>query len=182
MKRIIGVLTMLCLLWTLAACGAEKSDPNVYDVDYAGKTYTVNQNEYTISVDGYTCQFEVTGGASSTQVKFLYPDGSFWWQAWSGSSGYGGMSEDYDESRYISGYTLWNVLEQGVPQTRGSAHGGLGILLVLFGVLEAVFPQVSWYLGHGWRYKNAEPSELAIGLGRFAGAAMIVIGVICFFV
>lgn len=30
--------------------------------------------------------------------------------------------------------------------------------------------------------KNAEPSELALGLGRAAGILMIVIGIICFFI
>lgn len=181
MKRIAGVLAALCLLF-LSGCG-NTGDPNVYDVEYGGKTYTVDQNEQTIAVDGYACQFEVTGGGNSTKVTITYPDGSSWWHNWSGNSGYGGMSMDYDESRYESGYTLWNVLEQDRPGTRSdSTHAGLGILLLIFGILEAACPKVSWYLGHGWRYKNAEPSDLALGLGRAVGVLMVVTGVICFFV
>lgn len=182
MKRSIWLLAALCLL-LLAGCGKSAGAPNVYDVEYSGKTYTVDQTEKTITVDGYTCQFEITGGGSSTNVTFTYPDGSSWWQHWSGNSGHGGMSADYDENRYVSGYTLWNVLEKGAPRSqRSSEHAGLGLLLVLFGILEAVFPKVSWYLGHGWRYKDAEPSDLAIGLGRTVGILMIVIGILLCFV
>lgn len=182
MKRILWLLAVLCLL-LLAGCGKSAGDPNVYEVGYAGKTYTVDQTEKTITVDGYTCQFEITDSGSSTKVTFTYPNGSSWWMNWSNGSGAGGMSADYDEIRYVSGYTLWNVLEQGAPRSqRSSEHAGLGILLVLFGILETAFPKASWYLGHGWRYKNAEPSDLAIGLGRAVGILMIVIGIICFFV
>lgn len=181
-RRILTLCAALCLL-LLTGCGKNAGDPNVYNVEYGGKTYTVDQNEQTISVDGYTCRFEITGSGSATDVTITYPDGSSWWHHWSGNSGHGGMSADYDESRYISGYTLWNVLEQGAPRTqRGSTHAVLGFLLILFGVFEAGWPKVSWYLSHGWRYKNAEPSELALGLGRAAGILMIVIGIICFFV
>lgn len=181
MKRTLTLCAALCLL-LLTGCGSSADDPNVYNVEYDGKTYTVDQTERTISVDGYTCQFEVTGGGSAIDVTFTYPDGSSWWHHWAGNSGHGGMSDDYDENRYVSGYTLWSVLEQGHPGVkRGSTHAGLGFLLILFGAFEAGWPRASWYLGHGWRYKNAEPSALALGLGRAVGVLMIVIGIICFF-
>lgn len=182
MKQRLVLLIAVCLL-LLPACGKSTGDSNVYNVEYGGKTYTVNQNEQTISVDGYICEFDVSSRGNTTDVTITYPDGSSWWQSWSNGSGHGGFSNDYDDSRYVSGYTLWNVLERGNPGSgNGSAHAGLGILLVLFGVVEAVFPKGSWWLSHGWRYKNAEPSDLALGLGRAVGVGMILVGVICFFV
>lgn len=178
MKRILCLFAVLCLL-LLSACTADKGDPNVYDVEYGGKIYSVDQINRTITVDGYTCEFSVTHGG---RFVVTYPDGS----TYSADSdiGWGGShSESFDPEQYVSGETLWDVLEQGRPGTKqNSTHGGLGILLVIFGVLEAVFPQASWWLSHGWRYKNAEPSDLTLGLGRVVGVVMIVIGVICFFV
>lgn len=178
MKRFLMLFTVLCLL-LLAACGADTGDPNVYDVEYGGKTYTVDLINQTISVDGYTCSFHVTGNEYDRRFTVTYPNGA----TYSGAGWAGSHSDDFDPEQYVSGDTLWNVLEQDRPGTRqNSNHAGLGILLLIFGVIEAVFPQGSWWLSHGWRYKNAEPSDLALGLGRAAGILMIVIGVICFFV
>lgn len=178
MKRFLALCAALCFL-LLAACGADKGDPNVYDVEYNGKIYSVNQTESTISVDGYTCEFNVTGSQHDQRFTVTYPDGS----TYSGSGWAGSHSEGFDPEQYVSGDILWEVLEQDRPGTRqNNTHGGLGILLLIFGVLEAAFPQVSWWLSHGWRYKNAEPSDLALGLGRTAGIIMILAGIICFFV
>lgn len=181
-KRFFVFCLTLCLL-LLTACGQEKSDPNVYDVEYGGKTYTVDQINRTITVDGYTCRFQVTGSGNSTKFEVTYPDGSTYFMHWSGYSGSGGGSDDYDPERYVSGDTLWEVLEQDRPGTRSNkTHAGLGIFLLMFGIVEAVFPRGSWWLSHGWRYKNAEPSDLALGLGRTTGIIMILAGIICFFV
>lgn len=178
MKRFLALCAALCFL-LLAACGGDKGDPNVYDVEYNGKTYSVDQIERTITVDGYTCEFNVTHGG---RFVVTYPDGSTY--SVDSDIGWGGShSEDFDPDKYVSGDTLWKVLEQDRPGTKQtSTHGGLGILLVIFGILEAAFPRVSWWLSHGWRFKNAEPSDLALGLGRMAGVIMILAGIICFFV
>ncbi|MBQ3534202.1 MAG: hypothetical protein IJA56_03455 [Clostridia bacterium] len=57
----------------------------------------------------------------------------------------------------------------------------LGLLLIPLGVLQAVFPQAFWFINHGWRYKDAEPSELALGLGRAGGVIVIIVGFILLF-
>lgn len=178
MKRICCLFAALCLLF-LSACGADKGDPNVYNVEYSGKTYSVDLISQTISVDGYTCEFNVT---YSGRFVVTYPDGSTY--SADADIGWGGShSENFDPDRYVSGDTLWEVLEQDHPDAKQNpTHGGLGIVLVLFGVLETAFPQASWWLSHGWRFKNAEPSDLVLGLGRVVGVIMIIVGVICFFV
>lgn len=181
MKRILCFLAVLCLLF-LSACGEDTGDPNVYDVEYGGKTYTVDHNNKTITFDGHVCQYEISGNGNSTRFKITYPDGSTYFWNQSGNSGSGGWSEDYDETRYVPGRTLWNVLEQERPKEQRGSGGAAGLLLVGLGIFEAVSPRTSWYLSYGWRYKNAEPSDLALGLGRVAGVVMIIVGIICFFV
>lgn len=183
MKRFISLLLALGMVPLLASCGGAENDPNVYEVSYGNKTYTVDQNGQTISVDGYVCQFQLSGGGGSSTVTFTYPDGSTWWHSWSGNSGHGGWSDDYDASRYVSGDTLWSVLEQGGTGGKDSStHGILGLVLLVLGGLYAAFPRAFWFMSHGWRYKNAEPSELVIGLNRAAGVFAAIVGVICLLV
>lgn len=177
MKRFCLLVTAL-LLVLLCACG-EKEDPNVYDVTYEGKTYTVDLNDRTISFDDVVCSFELSG----SDFRVTYPDGSSYWWSQSGNFGHGGWSDDYDEDRYVSGDVLWSVLgrpSQGTEERGG--HPLVGLLLLAIGVFHTASPRTGWYLSYGWRYKDAEPSDAALAAGRLGGVACIVIGIICFFV
>ncbi|MGM9607492.1 MAG: DUF6199 family natural product biosynthesis protein [Oscillospiraceae bacterium] len=182
MKRslLMGIVLFLLLL---TACGKNTGDPNVYDVEYGGKTYTVDQNNQTITFDGHVCEFELSGNGNSMRFKVTYPDGSTYFWNQTGNTGEGGWSDDYDAERYVSGDTLWSVLEQGRPSARNnSGHWFLGVLLVAAGIFQAASPRTLWYISHGWRYKDAEPSDLALGLGRIGGGVVVIIGIICFFI
>ena len=54
----------------------------------------------------------------------------------------------------------------------------LAILLIAAGAFNAAKPRTAWYLGYGWRFKDAEPSELALGVERMVGVVVLIIGVI----
>lgn len=182
MKRGLILCLALCLM-LLAACGEKTGDANVYDVEYGGKIYTIDQINRTIEVDGYVCEFQVTSSGNGAKFQVTYPDGSTYFWNQSGNMGAGGWSDDYDENRYVSGQTLWDVLEQDRPGAqKNSGYWFIGLLLVALGAFQTASPRTSWYISHGWRYKNAEPSDLALGLGRVGGVIIIIIGIICFFV
>ena len=57
----------------------------------------------------------------------------------------------------------------------------MGLLLIPVGLFLLISPRTVWYLSHGWRFKNAEPSDLALGLNRLGGGAALVIGVLLLF-
>ncbi|MGN0250750.1 MAG: DUF6199 family natural product biosynthesis protein [Oliverpabstia sp.] len=46
------------------------------------------------------------------------------------------------------------------------------------GAFNTAAPSVAWYLEYGWRYKNAEPSDLALGLNRVGGIIAIIVGIL----
>lgn len=52
------------------------------------------------------------------------------------------------------------------------------LILILLGLLNLLKPEVSWYLSDGWKFKDAEPSDLALGLARVVGVIMIIVGLI----
>ncbi len=56
-----------------------------------------------------------------------------------------------------------------------------GLLFIVIGLINAISPATGWYLSYGWRYKDAEPSDAALILGRIGGVLGIIVGVICIF-
>lgn len=58
----------------------------------------------------------------------------------------------------------------------------VGLFAIVIGLINAISPETGWYLSHGWKYKDAEPSDAALTTGRISGIAAIIIGIICFFV
>lgn len=51
------------------------------------------------------------------------------------------------------------------------------ILFIVMGAVGLFFPKVSWYLGAGWQFKNAEPSTAALVSARISGLLAIIAGV-----
>lgn len=61
---------------------------------------------------------------------------------------------------------------------RSSENNSTGIFLIVVGVFNAAFPKATWYIGEGWKFKKAEPSEQALEMSRAAGIVAIIVGVI----
>jgi hypothetical protein len=47
---------------------------------------------------------------------------------------------------------------------------GIGLLLLIVGGVHALFPRFCWFLSIGWKLRNAEPSDLYLGVSRFLGS------------
>lgn len=54
----------------------------------------------------------------------------------------------------------------------------VSFLLIVMGIFQLVSPQTAWYLSYGWRYKNAEPSDIALVMERMGGVVEIIVGII----
>lgn len=56
--------------------------------------------------------------------------------------------------------------------------GFMGVVILAVGLVIAIWPQVAWYLRLGWRFKNSEPSGLALGAERVTGVILVIAGFI----
>ena len=54
-------------------------------------------------------------------------------------------------------------------------------LFMFMGIISLLFPKVSWWLGAGWQFKNAEPSNLALVVARLGGVIAIAAAAFLFF-
>lgn len=184
MKRALIFLLAAMLILGLCAC-APSGSSNTYTVTRNGTDYTVDQENGTISDGVNTYQFTFSGNSSSYSIRITYPDGSTY--SWSGQTnsngtgfGSGGGSADYDASRYVGGDVLCDILEAGAPRAK-KAFNPLCFLFLAIGLFNAITPRTAWYLSSGWKYKDAEPSDLALGLARAGGIVCCFIGVIMIF-
>lgn len=177
-KHIGSLLIALALLLSLCACGKE----TVYTVAQNGKTYTIDTENGTVSDGAYTYGYVWSG----EQVTLTYPDGStYWWEfkeANGAGAGWGGWSEDYGPGLYVDGHDLARLLLEERSNPDCGSHILAALVLLAVGIFNMVAPHLAWELSWGWRYKNAEPSVMALVANRLSGVACIVIGVILFFV
>lgn len=175
MKRCLTILAVLMMLLTLFACAKQSS---TYTITKDNTEFRVDLEKNTISDETNTYQYEYSGNSSSYRIVIIYPNGSSYWYNKSGSAGNGGWSDDYDEDAYVNGDTLRDVVLAKAPKevSPGKILGAL--VLAALGVVDIACPKVTWYLGYGWRFKDAEPSEAALIFARIGGAVAIVLGVI----
>ena len=178
-KKIILFLYSLLLMLVLCACSEVSA---TYTVEKSGIVFEVNTENCTISDGTHVYQYTFTGDTESYAVKITYPNGSTYYWNRSGMHGSGGWSDDYDGELYVDGDTLCDVVAAKAPSPDKSVIVFVILFLLAVGVFNAANPQAAWHLSHGWRYKNAEPSEAALVVARVGGIAACVIAVLMIFV
>ena len=184
MRRMVLLCLAALLGLTLCACLPAESGAQ-YTVTRDGVDYAVDWEAGTISDGTYTYPFTFSGSASGYNIKITYPNGSTYSWNMETSNGWGfgggGGSEDYDPERYAPGDVLCDILEEGAPSERRSSNPVLvpvGIILAGVGLFNVLSPRTSWYLSAGWKFKDAEPSEAAVGIAQVGGVFAVVVGVI----
>ena len=169
------LLCLLTLLLCLSACSSgEGGNPNVFEEN--GYTVDLENQTITHGEDVYT--FTVSGGGSSSSIRITYPNGATYFWEWSGNGGHGGWSDDYDPVRYADGDFLRDLLDFQAPAQEEEISPLLIVLLLAVGGFNLAAPRASWYLTYGWRYKDAEPSGVALVLNRVVGALAVLLAVV----
>lgn len=175
MKRIGIILIVLVLSIALIGCADQET---TYTVNKNGIEFRVDSAQKTISDGDNIYHYEFSGDSSSFSVTINYPNGSSYWYNQSGGVGGGGWSNDYIEGAYVPGDTLVEVVREKAPKRVDPGKIVGGLMLIALAIIDMLAPKVSWYLGYGWRYKNAEPSDVALMLARIAGGIAVAVGVV----
>lgn len=171
---------LFCLMMTLflflTACGRDGSNPNVYEHD----GYTIDMENRTITQGEDVYTYAISGNARRSKITITYPNGATYFWEWSGNSGAGGWSDDYDPDRYTDGDTLMELINFKPESEKSGPSPLLAILVLAAGIFNLVSPRTVWYLSYGWRFKNAEPSDAVLIVNRLGGGVIIFIGIILF--
>ena len=176
MKRILAILLLAV---TVFFAGCQKI-PETYTYRHNGKTLTVNTVEKTIDDGRYLYHYTLS---EDNGITITYPDGSVYPDNTSSLPviiiGNDNVIEDTN-SPYLSGWVLVNSLEKAVGKNP-TFHVGfflLGILMLGAGAFLILDPETAIYLRHMWWFKDAEPTDFAIGMTRFGGVISAICGVV----
>lgn len=173
-------LVIAAVLLLLCSCSKQESGGSTRTVERYGRTYTIDSENQTIIYEGVVYSFDIQPYGGGYSATFTAPDGSTGFWERSGNTGHGGWSDDWDTD--VSPGDLADALWGGSQSRQRSGNPLLGVLFIALGAFNALTPGTAWYLSHGWRYKDAEPSEAALFFNRAGGVFLILFGIVLFFV
>lgn len=185
MKKCTIVFVILPLLLTvlLSGCTEKTSIKEIYQkvavIDYVDRTITYDSDIYHYE---YAHNKLILTYPNDT-VCMLYNRDSFITIEWQSIAGHDNeVKAVYDQGYLHPNVIMYQVLEAPpspmAPSKETNASPLRGILVVLIGGVIVFFPKAVWYIKSGWRYKDAEPSEVAIIVHRLSGVVAIVAGLV----
>lgn len=165
---------------SMFGCGSNTQ--RAYTAQYNGVTFNINPLLGTITDGRYTYSYEFSGNAEKGSAKITYPDGSTYNFTKDGIAGYGGWSEDYSDEIYTDGSILCELLFDNAEEGTWKLSPASIIVLLVFGFVMAAYPRKVWQLEYGWRFKNAEPSDIALAANRIVGLILMCTAIIMIFI
>ena len=177
MKRLSILVLALALALSLFGCGGEKV---ILVTDRYGTAYTIDREQQTISDETHTYAYHYEGDSEVFTITITYPNGGTYSYRHSDGiiTGSGTANYNYGGNGYADGDHLAELLKDNLPK-RGSARNILAALvLAAGGIFMIACPETIWFLESGWRYKDAEPSDLGLAMPRICGVIALIIAVI----
>ncbi len=167
MKKALALCLCLLLLFSLTGC----RDQAPASVTRGGTTYTIDPASRTITDGALACDYSISGN----QITVTHPDGFSYTKSGNSYMGTGSLSGECPDNWDYGGFI--DALED--YQEKGTIPWGrklLALVLIGAGWLALAKPEWDWFLRRGWMYKDAEPSEAYLGVTRFSGILLLLVG------
>lgn len=138
------------------------------------------RSQQTIELsNGETVRVSYREQHNGYEYEVMFENGrSYFYKRSGNSSSAGGSLELTDEE--------WKWAEEAISKyeqingaasiSNNSSSNPIGLVLILLGILGAIFPQAAWYMEIGWKVRNTEPSELALIANRVGGIVIAIVG------
>ena len=168
MKKVI--LVFMCMLTLLSLCACAKVKDN-YTVRVWGEKLEVNSVRHTISDGTHTYRYKEIYGTDDPEFVIYYPNGTT----------YDSLDNRYNgtfDGSYVAGDTLYSAIKKGISTTINPSKLLVCLVCIVCGLIGIISPYTAWKMSIGWRFRDAEPSELALSMERLGGVIAIALGVI----
>lgn len=175
-RRICFLLPVLCL-FLMVSCA---KDTTAQPVTINGVELIFREDGESFSYGEDVYRYRVSGN----RVDVTYPNGIVVFRIYMTNGYSGGIIGEGDYSDldgYLDQDAVFDLLGGGRSADDRSGNGSyalIGLLCIAIGAFNCFATERSWYLSHGWHYRNAEPSELSLGWIKVSGGILMVAGVI----
>lgn len=175
-------LFALILVLAVVLSGCQGKAPDNYIVIHNGRTLSVNTIARTVTDGDDVYSYSVQEGTTSTVMEITYPNGKHMtvYQNYGSHGNSAGSLNAEEAERYLSEWTIFDAVQEATTE-RYKFHLGyflLGILIAGAGVFLILDPETAIYWRHMWWFKDAEPTDFAIGMTRFSGVISAICGIV----
>jgi len=167
MKKTALVLFMAVLI-LLGGCTGEKS--GMLTVERDGRTFVVDTQNQEITDGIYVYQYS---REQKDETTITYPNGSTYYHISVGSMSASETSDDYDDSVYVSGDILVEIVS-GIAAPKSIL---VALMIVVAGVFTIVSPKVSGFWGGLLGDRKRESSAGMQLASRISGVVIIVMAI-----
>ena len=179
LKTKVFILLLIILASICVGCNNEP-DPVVID----GKEVIISTENSTLTHGDDTYYYSTNHDL--TQITITYPNGAVYtktyYDEYSSSGGWNSIDMgSVEDLGYIDENVLVDIIKDNNKSFQISENFVLSFLLLLAGLFAAIFPYTAWYISYGWRYKDAEPSDIALFFERIGGIVLIIVGILFLF-
>lgn len=183
MKRIkIHLFFTILLILTIISVACNKVEGSTV-ID--GKEVIISKEDNTITIGTDVYYYSTNYGM--TEITITYPNGAKYTRTYidkySSSGGWNIMDgPSVKELGYIDEGWLVDIVEQNTSNRSIISTNLLySVIILLIGLFLVTFPDMTWYLSYGWRYKDAEPSDMALIFERIGGIGLIIFAIVVLF-
>jgi hypothetical protein len=176
-KRLILTFLFIIIL-SLTSCKKTKGE---FILGYDDATYKINLSNKTICDETYTYKYKFSGYKLEYKIKIIYPDGSIYNCKYDGNykteSWDGQYNPIYASSKRLSSIIVGFAPTQK-PKLLDQKSIIIGIITIIIGVVNIIYPDRMWYLEYGWACDGGEPSDTVLILNRLLGIVLTIIGIV----
>ncbi len=179
-KKRLAVLLVCVAVFALFLCSCSEKQTD-YSETRNGITYVVDTEANTVSDGTHTYVFTASGKADGYSITVSYPNGASYT-----ANKHIGSWDGLIDTQYASGETLVEVIKSAVFNESGISMTPAKVVVIVFliglGVLNILKPKILWFLSWGWHYRDAEPSDVALVVGRVSGVIAVMVAIALLFV
>lgn len=185
-KHMLLMLLMGCVFLLSCSRQEEPASNLIEGMDVNGVQYCIHLEKQTAKIAENEFSYSLTGDYEAYNLSVIGPNKERieFQGGESGSAGRFGDGIDFKILDQV--HILENVLVENVLKPSQSSHNFgsiiVGVFFIGIGILYAINPRFVFDISEGWRYKNLEPSDLALTINRVIGIVIIVIGIIVIFI
>jgi len=175
MKKWILCLLLLVAVLLTGCAGAR--EPETVTMD-DGTELTIDRSAGTVSDGRYTYRYALSGNTEKYTAVITYPNGAAYNETVNGGVKTDYWTGDEAEAGYLGGEMLVSSVIRQLPQPKNMKMILAGALMLVIGLLPALFPRLAWKISNSTLAKNTEPTEEDLKKGRIMGICMSAAGIL----